>query len=132
MLNPSAEHLANQGRFIAACIDFDAIRGLTISAPEQDLVQDASWRKREEACDHEGSTEQADHRLAMALHRMAVRLPEAEREHCEREDRQEVDGAPWSPQSDLVHPKRAEVRAQADSWGDLATTGLASLVACTT
>ena len=95
-------------------------------------MHDATWNEREEARDHQRAAEQSDHGVAMALHRMAVRLPEAEREHCEREDRQEVDGAPWSPQSDLVHPKRAEVRAQADSWGDLATTGLASLVACTT
>ena len=111
MLNPSTEHFCKS---CAAAIGVATIRRLSVSAPEQDLVHDAAWSECEQARDHQRSAEQADHCEAMALHRMAVRLANAEGEHDEREDRQEVDGAPGSPQSDLLHPKRADGDRQHD------------------
>jgi len=74
MLNPSAEHLAMLGVCPSARVDFHAIRDLTILAPEQHLAHDASRHTREEARDQQGSAEQADHRLAVALHAMAARF----------------------------------------------------------
>jgi hypothetical protein len=56
--------------------------------------------------DEQGSAEEADHRLVMALNAMAVRLADAEREHCEREDRQEMDRALGAPGPDFMHPQR--------------------------
>jgi hypothetical protein len=79
MLNPSAEHLPMLGRCPAARADFHTIRGLTILAAEQHLVHDASRHECEEARDEQGSAEEADHRLAMPLNAMAVRLPDAKR-----------------------------------------------------
>ena len=37
-----------------------------------------------------------------------VRGPEPERQHHQREDRQQVDGAPRPPEPDLMHPERAD------------------------
>jgi hypothetical protein len=97
MLNPSAEHFATPCGCPLARIDFHVVFSLTILAPEQDLVHDASWHKPEEPSNQQGSAEQSDHRLAMALRGMAVRLPDAQREHDERQDRQQMDRAPGAP-----------------------------------
>src|SRR5215831_3551964 len=107
MLNPSAEHLAMPDECPSARFDFYAIRDLTILTSEQHLVHDASRHKREEARDQQGSAKEADHRLSVALHAMAVRLPDAQRKHYERKDRQEMDRAPRPPGPDLMHPERA-------------------------
>jgi len=55
MLNPSAEHLALLVGCPSARLDLYAIRCLTISVPEQDLVHDASRHEHEVACDQQGS-----------------------------------------------------------------------------
>ena len=75
---------------------------LDASAAEPDLVHDAAGRQREEAGDHQCASEEADHGGAVAPHRVVVGVPDAERQHHQREDRQQVDGAPQSPEVDLV------------------------------
>ena len=48
----------------------------------------------------------------MPLHRVVVRVPNPERQHQQRENREQMNGTPGSPLPDLVNEKRADADDQ--------------------
>jgi len=76
-----------------------------VSAAEHDLVHDPPWHERKQTGNHERAKEKPRHGQAVASHSMATRVPQAQRQHPQHQDRQQVDGAPWAPQADVMDPE---------------------------
>jgi hypothetical protein len=76
--------------------------------PENNRVDDAARRQGGEPRDHQRADKNGNHRPAVALHLMVARTPDRQRQHHERENRQEMDRAPRPPELQLVNEKRAD------------------------
>ena len=75
---------------------------------EQHGVHDPPREQREQSGDNQSTGEDQDHDAAMIGDPMLVRLPDAEWNRHQREDRQQMDRAPGANQPDPMDPERTD------------------------
>src|SRR3978361_752720 len=76
------------------------------SMAEKYGVHDPAWSQRKQPRNHQRAGKNTDHGPAVRIHVVTMRAPDAEREHYQREDRQQMDRAPRTDQPDLMDPER--------------------------
>jgi hypothetical protein len=83
----------------------NALKTRAASRAEYDRVHDAAGNEREQAGDDERADENEDHRHPMLRHPVAVGVEHRDRQHDQRENRQQVDRAPRTPEPELMNPR---------------------------
>jgi len=78
------------------------------SGAKNDRVHDPPWNERKQPGNDERAGENPDHDPPMIDDAMPMREPHAERKHDQRENRQQMDRAPGTPEFDLVDPERTQ------------------------
>src|SRR5260370_14282516 len=76
------------------------------SRTEDNRVHDPAGEQGEGPGDHQRADEQTGHRPAMSVDLMSPGAQDGKRQHDQREHRQQMNGAPWPPQPDLMDEER--------------------------
>ena len=106
----------------AGALQYTTIVAAPASAAEHHLVHDPPGRKCEQTRDYQRQGEDPDHRGTIRRDIVPARLQDGEWNHCEREQREKMDGAPRSPVSDCVDKERTS-RDQNHEQGPRPTDG---------